>query len=42
MNLFNNLTNNLKSTENTSYTVVDGEIIIPYVYEEYTNKTNDL
>jgi methyl-galactoside transport system substrate-binding protein len=35
-----NLINNLNPTENTNYTSVNGEIIIPYPYDIYTGKTN--
>ncbi|NRT86866.1 galactose ABC transporter substrate-binding protein [Clostridium beijerinckii] len=33
-----NLVNNLSPTENTNYNVVDGEIIVPFPYEEYIKK----
>ncbi|NRZ12173.1 ABC-type sugar transport system substrate-binding protein [Clostridium beijerinckii] len=33
-----NLVNNLRATENTNYNVVDGEIIVPFPYEEYVKK----
>ncbi|NYC75466.1 ABC-type sugar transport system substrate-binding protein [Clostridium beijerinckii] len=33
-----NLVNNLSPTENTKYNVVDGEIIVPFPYEEYIKK----
>jgi len=33
-----NLINNLNPTENTNYNIVNGEIIIPYSYDEYTGK----
>ncbi|WP_242952616.1 galactose ABC transporter substrate-binding protein, partial [Clostridium beijerinckii] len=38
-----NLVNNLSVTENTNYNVVDGEIIVPFPYEEYIkNKGQNL
>jgi len=33
-----NLVNNLSPIENTNYKIVDGEIIIPFPYEEYVKK----
>jgi methyl-galactoside transport system substrate-binding protein len=33
-----NLIHNLNPTENTNYKIVNGEIIIPYPYDTYTNK----
>lgn len=35
-----NLVNNLNPTENTNYKVVNGEIIIPFLYKEYTKENN--
>jgi methyl-galactoside transport system substrate-binding protein len=35
-----NSVNNLAPTENTNYQIINGEIIIPYLYREYTGKTN--
>jgi len=36
-----NLINNLESTENTDYKIVDGEVIIPFPYDTYTGKVNN-
>ncbi|MCI1578810.1 MAG: substrate-binding domain-containing protein [Clostridium beijerinckii] len=33
-----NLVNNLSPIENTNYNIVDGEIIVPFPYEEYIKK----
>jgi len=36
-----NLISDLNSTENTNYEIVNGEIIIPYLYDAYTGKANN-
>jgi methyl-galactoside transport system substrate-binding protein len=36
-----NLINNSNPVENTNYSIVDGEIIIPYPYDIYTGKANN-
>ena len=36
-----NLFNNLDPIENTNYTIVDGEIIMPFPYDVYTGKSNN-
>ena len=36
-----NLISNLNPTENTNYEIVNGEIIIPYLYDTYTGKANN-
>ncbi len=35
-----NLVNNLPPTENTNYKIVNGVILVPYLYKEYTGKTD--
>ena len=39
-NIGMNLINNVDPIENTNYKYINGEISIPIVYEEYTNKNN--
>ena len=36
-----NLIQNLNPVENTNYKIIDGEIIVPYIYDVYTGKPNN-